>query len=415
MKGFWENIRKRPAAQDRSFFMARQPIFDRDMRLTGYELLYRRSGDARGSQIDSEAELAALANVLVEVGLDRLAPRTKAFVNVPASLLGSDALMLLPRNQVVLEILEDTPWSRSVERHLGELGKAGYTLALDDYLFGAEHEPFLDHVDIIKVDVLGMNPDRLKAKMRELRRAGKTYLAEKVETHSTMQYCRSLGFEFFQGYFIAEPKVIKGTGIPANHALSIALLARLNDPKASLEELERMLAGNVVLTHKVLRLVNSVEMALPQRIDSIRQALLFLGIDKVRTLATLAVTTAIRGKTPELYAMAIIRANYCEALAKSVGYADPGKHFMVGLLSVLEALTDVPMRSLVEELPLSSEIAAALTGDAPKSQCATTLRHVLAVEHGNWKAADAAIRGVPASLYMDAVGRAKRDEQLLAA
>jgi len=395
--------------------MSRQPIFDRDMRLIGYELLYRRSGDSKSSQIDDEAELAALANVLVEVGLDRLAPRTKAFVNVPASLLGSDALVLLPKNQVVLEILEDTPWSKSVERHLTELRQMGYTLALDDYLFGAVHEPFLDHVDIVKVDVLGIAPDRLKKKIQETSRGGKSYLAEKVETHATMEFCRSLGFDYFQGYFIAEPKVIKGTGIPANHALSLALLARLNDPTATFDELERMLAGNVVLCHKVLRLVNSVEMALPQRIDSIRQALVFLGIDKVRTLASLAVTTAIRGKTPELYALAIIRANYCEALAKTAGYADPGKHFMVGLLSVLEALTDVPMKSLVSELPLSPEIRAALCGEASNSQCSTTLRHVLAVERGDWKAADAALKGVPASLYMDAVGRAKRDEQLLAA
>src|SRR5579862_2565268 len=185
MRSFWRSYKRETAPPERTFFMARQPIFDRDMRRFGYELLYRRSGTDRISLIDSEAELAALANVLVEVGLDRLAPKTKAFVNVPASLLGSDALRLLPLDHVILEILEDTPWSDSVEEHLIDLNRDGYTLALDDYMFGAEHEPFLPYVHIVKVDVLGVSPDKLKRLMQSLSRQGKTFLAEKVETHST--------------------------------------------------------------------------------------------------------------------------------------------------------------------------------------------------------------------------------------
>lgn len=395
--------------------MARQPIFDRDMRLVGYELLYRRGGSAPASALTTEDEIIALANVLVEVGLDRLAGRDQAFVNVPASLIGSEALRLLPRRSVVLEILEDTPWSKSVENNLVELKKLGYRLALDDYTFESRHEPFLEHVEIVKVDVLGMSPDKLKKGMTGLQRRGQVYLAEKVETHSVAEYCRSIGFDLFQGYFMAQPKLIRGTGIPTNHGMTLALLARLNDPNVSLDELERLLVGNVVLCHKVLRLVNSVQMGLPMKVESIKQALQYLGTGKVRTLASLAVATAIKGKPPELYALAIIRANYCEALAKSVGFPDPEKHFMVGLLSVLEALTDVAMKDLVAELPLSPEVSAALCSLAPKSQCSLTLRHLLAVERGDWAAADQALKGVAPSLYVDAVDRARRDERLLAA
>ncbi|MFI5386614.1 MAG: EAL and HDOD domain-containing protein [Fimbriimonadales bacterium] len=400
--------------KDLAFFMARQPIYDRSMKLFGYELLYRRSSTSLMSGMDAQLELSALSNILVEVGLDRLSRNHRAFVNVPTSLLGSDALRLLPNKRVVLEILEDTPWTEEVERNLRDLKKLGYCLALDDYTFAPEHEPFLNHVDIVKVDVLGVHPDRLRANMTRIRRAGQAYLAEKVETHTTVEFCRVLGFDYFQGYFIAKPKTIRGTGIPANHALSIALLGKLNDPDVSLDELEKLLAANVVICHKVLRLVNSVAMGLARKVDSMRQAMIYLGTSKIRTLATLAVTTSIPGKPPELYALAMIRANYCEALARSAGLPDPEKHFLVGLLSVLEALTDVAIKDLVAELPIAPEISAALCG-AANSPCSITLQHVFAVERGDWQTADAILRNVPPQLYVYAVETSQRDEQLLAA
>jgi len=385
------------------------------MRLVGYELLHRRSGTARASAISHEDELAALANVLVEVGLDRLAAQATAYVNVPASLLGCSALRLLPIHRVVLEVLEDTRWTREVERNLTELKGLGYKLALDDYTFGAEHAPFLDHVDIVKVDVLGIAPNKLQEKMLGMNRQGKVFLAEKVETKNSVEFCRSLGFDHFQGYFIAEPTVIKGTGIRGNLALSMALIAKLNDPHAKFEEIDKLLSGNVVLCHKILRLVNSVDICLPQKIDSVGQAIKYLGIDKIRTLASMAVTTAIPGKSPELYSLAIIRANYCESLARSLGYPSPEKHYLVGLLSVIEAITNVSMVDLLAELPLSPDITASLLGKAPESTCSIALRHVLAVERGDWNAADQVLTGVPERIYVDAVDRARRDEQFLAA
>lgn len=398
-----------------SYFMARQPIYDRHLKLHAYELLYRKGAQAAGAEMQPEEELHALANVLVEVGLDKLAGNTTAYINVPTNLLGSEALKLLPSDRVVLEVLEDTPWNEEVEAHLKSLKADGYKLALDDYTFDPCHEPFLKLVDVVKVDVMGMNRDVLKAGMAKISRWGQRYLAEKVETPEDYLACQEFGFDLFQGYFFSKPATVRGSGVPANQGLSISLLSRLQDESISIGDLEALLIGNLAICHKVLRLVNSAAMGLNREVDSIRQAIMFLGTARIRTLASLAVMTAIPGKTPELYGLAMIRAKYCESLAKESSFDSPEKHFTVGLLSVLDALTDLPMAEVIQELPLCSDVSEALCGTTITSPYSRTLRHALSVEQGDWKEAEVNLPGVPTYLYLDSVEWAEDQQRQLAA
>lgn len=398
-----------------TFYMARQPIYDESLRLHAYELLYRSGQTGQAGNLGPEEELHALANVLVEVGLDRLAGSTLAYINVPSTLLASDALRLLPANRVVLEVLEDTPWNDEVERNLRDLKADGYRLALDDYIFEERHDPFLEIVEIVKVDVMGVPNDKLKAGKAKLTRWGQKYLAEKVETPDEFQACQKMGFDYFQGYFFSKPATVRGSGVPANQGLSMSLLTKLQDPEIAIDELERLLVANVALCHKVLRLVNSAAMGLTREVDSIRQALMFLGTARIRTLASLAVMTAIPGKTPELYELAMVRARYCEAIAKEASFDSPEKHFTVGLLSVLDALTDLPMDEVIQELPLCNEVSEALCGTALNTPCSRTLRHTLSVERGDWAGAETNLPGVPTHLYLDSVTWAEEQQRQMAA
>lgn len=397
------------------FYMARQPIYSRQLKLVGYELLYRRNLEAGGSEMTAEDELHALANILVEVGLDRLAGDRLAYINVPQGLLGSDALRLLPPDRVTLEILENTEWNDEVAHQVKGLRDSGYNLALDDYIFEDRHEPFLSQVQVVKVDVLDTPLDVLKQRIPLLKSRGLTLLAEKVETHEMVETCRQLGFDLFQGYFLSKPNTIQGTGVRANFGLSMSLLARLQNPDITMDELEVLIIGNVALCHKVLRLVNSAAMGLTRPVESIKQALMFLGTSRIRTLASLAVMTSIPGKPPELYSLAMIRARFCESLAKSAQFDTPEKHFTVGLLSVLDALTDAPMTELIAELPLSDDISEALVDMRLKAPCSHTLQHVLRLEQGDWHAARNAVDVDSSVAYLEAVHWAQEQERSLAA
>ncbi len=395
------------------FFMARQPIYDRDMRLSGYELLYRSANVASAGALDENAEIMSLANILVEVGLEKLVGKSCAFVNVPARLLGSEALRLLPPGQVTLEILEDTPWSDEVRDAIEHLKMFGYRLALDDYIFEAKHEPFLKQVDLVKIDIMGMSRAELCSRFPVIRRPDQVYLAEKVETHEEFELCLNLGFDLFQGYFFAKPNTIKGNGIPANYSLLISLLARLQEPEIELDELESLIASNVALCHKVLRLVNSASVGLARPVETIKQAIVFLGISRIRTLATLAIVTSMTGKPPELYALAMVRARFCEDVARSSGFDSPDKHFTAGLLSILDALTDTPMNEVISELPLSAELAETLCGTSDRSPCARTLQSVLAFERGQFDGQN--VLDLNPNTYLEAVKWAKEQELSLAA
>ena len=299
------------------FFMARQAIYDREVKHVAYELLYRRSDIGFAGDITSVDEITSLANVLMEVGPDRLAGNKRAFFNVPECMLHSDALRLLPPDRVTLEILEDTVWSESVEESILDLKERGYQLALDDYIFEPRHAKFLPLVDLVKVDTMGTDLATLRRMMPSSKRRGQIYLAEKVETQAEFELCKSLGFDLFQGYFFAKPNTIRGSGVRAVQSMSMNLLAKIQDPEISMDELETVIISNVALCHKVLRLVNCVANGLPTRVSSIKQALMYLGTSKIRTMASLAVITSIPGKPPELYRMAMIRARICEMAARS--------------------------------------------------------------------------------------------------
>ncbi|MEI7984526.1 MAG: HDOD domain-containing protein [Armatimonadota bacterium] len=397
------------------FFMARQPIYDRTVKHVAYELLYRKSDTAFGQEISSEDEVISLANVLMEVGLDRLAGNKRAFFNVPECMLGSDALRLLPPKNVTLEILEDTVWSQQVADHIEELKGRGYQLALDDYIFEDRHAKFLPLVDLVKVDIMGMEESLLRKKMPGCKRKGQIWLAEKVETQAEFELCKSLGFDLFQGYFFAKPQTIRGSGVRAVQSMSLSLLAKIQDPEITMDELEQLIIANVALCHKVLRLVNCVANGLPKRVDSIKQGLMFLGTAKIRTMASLAVITSIPGKTPELYRMAMIRARICEQAAKESGFDSPDKHFTLGMFSVLDALTDMPMSEVIAELPLANDVLDALMGENQSSQCDKTLKYVHSVEHGNWMLANDSLRDVSPDVFAEAVAWAKEQERSLAA
>lgn len=396
-------------------YMARQPIFDRRNNVVAYEMLYRKSKESSQANMTVEDEMRALSNVLVDMGVNFLAKNLTAYVNVPPSMLESDILQLLPQNKVILEVLEEVEYSDSVRDMLVHLTSCGYQIALDDFKFDPKHIGLIPYVNLIKVDVMEVSTEDLQRYIPKLKQMGKVLLAEKVETREMHSLCLELGFDLFQGYYFSKPELMKSVTAGSNVAGLLSLLGRLQDPKITVDSLHDLISSDVALCQKILRLVHSAAYAMGGKLESLRQAILFLGTQKIRTLVQLAIVTSIYRKPTELCELSVVRARFCERVAQTYGLESPDMHFTTGLLSLLDAITDSPMEEAVAGIQLKDPILDALLGRGEEVFCRRTLNLAVAYEKGDWKNVTRLFPELPSGIYEEAVQWAATQSQLLAA
>jgi len=348
--------------------IARQPILNRDEEVVSYELLFR-SIDSRGSAaiIDaSQASANVILNTLSEFGLEQVLGRHKGFINVEFELLMSDSIEILPRERVVLELLESMSVTPDLVKRCQELKERGFSLALDDHQFDTAYEDLYGIVEIVKIDLI-QSPVENLAKMIELFRPYPVrLLAEKVETRDSYLKCRDLGFDLFQGYYFARPSIIEKKRIEGDASILLKLM-RLLSEDADLTEIEQSFCKSPGLTYKLLLLVNSVSIGIRDKIQTIRHAVTILGRRRIKQWVQLALFAADdnRGMTNPLVEMAAVRASFMEQLAwRHPQLKDnrdaPDQAFMVGILSILETIYDISIDEVVAVLNLSTEVKAAL-------------------------------------------------------
>jgi EAL and modified HD-GYP domain-containing signal transduction protein len=336
--------------------VGRQAIFDRQLQLYGYELLYRGPRESNGDRASS----LTLLDAFLELGIERVVGPHRAFVNLTQRFFTELPPLPLAPGRMVLEILEDIPVDQALLDGLRALRGRGFQIALDDYQYEAKWEPVLPLVDIVKVDVPGAGWPAIEQQTAALRDRGLRLLAEKVETHQDYQRLHDLGFDYFQGFFFARPHTVTGRRMPENHAVLLRLLARINDPEVSIQELEALITQDPSLSYKVLRFINSAAVGLPRQIDSIRQAVVYMGLERIRGWATLLTLSGVEKRPQELILLGLVRAYQCETLLRLHGQGSPEKAYTVGLFSILDALLDLPMRDILGQLPLPAEVNAAL-------------------------------------------------------
>lgn len=364
-------------------FVGRQPIFDRELDVHAYELLFRDGLQNRAEFVDGdEATARVFSTAFMELGLERVTEGRLAFINLTRSFILGDYTELFPPDRVVLELLEDIEVDDELISAVEHLRGQGYSIALDDYELDDKTRRLVDLADIIKLDVLELDRETLRRHVEQLAGYGARLLAEKVETHDDLEECKALGFELFQGYFLCKPQVISGQRGPSDRTALMRLLARVNDPALDVAELEAIISRDVTLSYKLLRYINSSVFSLPTRIESIRHALLMLGKRKVRSWVNLIIFAGIADKPHELLVTAMVRAKMCELLAEAVEDDRPEMFFTVGLFSTLEAIMDQPMARIVSELSLTEEITEALLEHRGVLGEAVTC--VLEYEHANW-------------------------------
>jgi c-di-GMP-related signal transduction protein len=369
-------------------FVARQPIFDRRMRVAGYELLFREGSEGDAVVVDDVAATATvMLNAFTEIGLERILGSHTGWINVSRELLLGDLAAAAPPGLIGLEILEDQVIDDQLVAAVDELRRQGYRLALDDFQHSLDVERLLPLVDVVKLDIAQLGREGLLEQAAYVRRHGKAVLAEKVETHTDHAYCLNTGCDLFQGYFYRRPELLSHRSIDANRLSLLQLIAALQDPRIELRELERLIARDVVLSFRLLRYINSAFFGLRCEVSSIGQAVALLGIQNLKRWATLTVFTSIEGKPSELTVTALIRARFCELAAARATSATASELFTLGLFSVIDALLDTPIQDLLASIPFPEEMRDALI--AHDGEMGELLDCVTALENADFDCAEA--------------------------
>jgi EAL and modified HD-GYP domain-containing signal transduction protein len=384
-----------------TLFVGRQPIFDRSLDTVAYELLFRSGADAvTADVIDGGAATArVLVSAVTEIGLNNLVGAKQAFVNITEHFITRPHLLAaLPPDRVVLEVLETVPPTDAVIAGLTELASQGYTLAMDDFMWGPMFERVLPLVQIIKYDYSDISGLRLRRRISEDHRAGRKVVVERIETHLEHRDAELAGADYFQGYFFAKPKTVSVQAVPPSRLMLLQLLARVNDPEATTEEIVSLLTQDVGMSVKTLRYVNSAGSGMKHTIDSIERAAILLGRDQLRSCTSLSLMAAMPDQPGEVLGLALWRAKACENVARTYERANPSSYYAVGMLSLLDVITGAPMETILKDLSVNDEIRACLLGEP--NQLREVLDQVIELER-----ADTPDPDVPAAV-LDAHQRA---------
>lgn len=371
--------------------LARQPIFNQKLEVIGYELLNRNpTFDLSSASGQDAATSEVLLNAFTELPMQEVVGRNYAFINFSKRLLKEP--LAFPQQQLVIEVLEGQKIDSSMLHSLKVLRQQGYIIALDDFVLNKETECLIAYADIIKLDVLALSNDELKHHVDELSQYGIELLAEKIESYEMFEHCKALGFHYFQGYFLSRPEVVHGKKLSENRQALLQLLSVLHDPNAPVDKIELLIASDAILSYKLLKLINSAAISLEREVDSLRQAILLLGINRLRTWINLLALTNLGGKPQELSIMALTRARTCELLGARIAQNSKldkirvDGFFTVGLLSTLDAFLDMHKNEIVDSLAIQPSLKDALLGaDNPEG---TILKLVKCHEYGDWSNID---------------------------
>jgi EAL and modified HD-GYP domain-containing signal transduction protein len=316
------------------------------------------------------------------LGLDVLCDGHRAFINCTREILLKDYITLLPSEQTVVEVLETVPADDLVVAACRRLKEAGYVIALDDFAMNDPREVLTDLADIIKVDLRSTSAEDAAAMVKRYGPWRCRMLAEKVETREEFIAAKKAGFLYFQGYFFRKPEILTAHEIPANQLNYLRMLKAVSQRELDVREIENLVKSEAALCYRLLRYLNSAAFGFAAEIRSVKHALAILGEREVRRWIRLVATLgAGQGKTTDLVLAALVRARFCELLSPIIPHGDSDL-FLLGLLSLMDTMLEIPMRQVLENVPIDQESKGTLLGEANRLWPFYQL--MLAQEAGEW-------------------------------
>jgi c-di-GMP-related signal transduction protein len=350
--------------------VGRQPILDREGRLYGYELLFRGAANSVVSGVagpGDEADAATTATILsafAEFG-GQLLGGGLGFVNLTRAFIVGDLPVPFEPEAAVLELLETVEIDEAVIAGARQRAAEGYLLALDDFVWTPEAAPLLELAEIVKLDVLEPSWDEVLETVERCRPYQVRFLAERVEDAAMLEQASQAGFELFQGYHLGRPQTLTMESLGPGQAVALQLLSRLADPATTAREVEQILRTDPALTVRLLKIANAASSGLTRRLSSIRDAVVLVGMAKLRAWMMLIAISDSGPRNAHRISGALVRARTCELVAHTISpLARPEAAFTLGLLHGFSEAVGIDPQELVDGLPaLSEDLRAALGGE----------------------------------------------------
>lgn len=366
-------------------YLARQPIFTKNQKLYGYELLYRSSQVNSFNCSDGDK---ASSDVMISsfhlIGIENITGGKKAFINFTDQLIKEEIATLFPSKDLVIEILETVQPCGDIIASCNNLKNKGYMLALDDFVFSEEYLPLIAMADIIKIDFLSTPPHLREAIVKSLKGRNIKFLAEKIETMEDFETAKRLGYTLFQGYFFSKPVIMSVHDVSPSKLNYLLLIQKANTLDFDFEQIADIVSRDLSLSYKLLRMVNSAAFGFRSRIKSVRQALVLLGSEEIKKWVSLIAIRGIGDDQPEeIITTSLVRARFLERL--SVVYNKTSNHdecFLTGLFSTLDVLMNRPLVEILKEIAITDDIVDALIYNGGQMGHAFSL--ILAYEKADW-------------------------------
>lgn len=343
--------------------VARQPIFDVNKKVVGYELLFRNGTDDYFPGVDGDMATADVINSSFFLKLvDDLTGGKKAFVNFTHRLLKQQLATILPVNSIAMEIGDATVVDEEVLESCRQLKEKGYTIVIDDCVSCTGKEELLKLADIVKVDFLKTKEAERRNIALNLLPRGVSLLAEKVESYFDFKLAKEYGYKYFQGYFFGRPEVFSGRDIPGYTVNYLNMLRESSRTEIDYDKMDQIFRRDVALSFKLLKFINSSFFGFKNKISSVKQALVLMGRKEIlKWISLLALQNIAQDKPNELVILSLVRARFLELMAFQLGWTKRSNQaFLCGLFSMVDAMLDRPMPDILKELPLEDDIVTAL-------------------------------------------------------
>ncbi|OGO86311.1 MAG: hypothetical protein A2Y22_02230 [Clostridiales bacterium GWD2_32_59] len=350
-------------------FVARQPIFDTKKNVFAYELLYRDSSVNKYTETDgNKATAAVLANSFMEIGYDTITNGKKAFINFTEELLHMGAPTLFPKELIVIEILEDVEPTAVLVGKCIEFKEKGYTIALDDfeYRYISKYKSLLKVIDILKVDWLLNSVGEQINIVKEIKKINPKikFLAEKIETNTDYEEALKSGYSLFQGYFFSKPTIIKGIAGQSSKLNYLQIINEIAKSNPDFDNITHVIERDPVLALQLLKLINSVTYRSIQRVTSVHEALVRLGMKEInKWVSVLMLRETTKEKPIEVMRTSLVRAYFMEGLVSTTILKNrKSEAFLFGLFSLVDVLFNYSKEELLCDIPLNDDVKSALLG-----------------------------------------------------
>ena len=346
-------------------FIARQPIFDRNMKVFGYELLYRAGQDStcyKGTSAASSTATVLLG--IMELGLENIVEDKKAFVNFDYDFLLSDGIELIQPEKMIIEVLETTSLDEKIAERLKELKKRGYRIALDDFEDDIRSITLLDSIEIIKYDLIITPLDKIASDVKYAIGRKKILLAEKIETQDEFELAKKMGFHLFQGYFFSKPSIVGGMRTKySSNIIYQQIIAELHKEFPSFRKMAEIIETDVNMAYRILKVAGRKKSE-----KTIVKVLQLMGLKELERWVNVLLLQELSNKKPkELIRLSLVRAKFGELIAANSIYQQRRYEIsLMCLFSVLDAMMDLPMEEALTDLPISEDVRELLiyqTGD----------------------------------------------------